>query len=313
MLKKILVTLDSDKFAEYALAHVESIALPYGSKIILLRLFDSVSGKTQNRMVDPLDWHIRKMEVKANLNKLVERLRKKGLSVSAAVMEGSDAEQLIQYAQSHEIDLMILTKQLGTLSDLAHTVIKHATMPVVILPIGGHLLEAAKAADHYQKILVPLDGSQRAEITLPIAITLAQDCNAQLLLAHVVHKPEMPRHTPPNIEEVEVVERIVEINRADATRYLENRASRLRGDVQTRLLVSGNIAAGLHHLVEQERVDLIILSAHGYSGEPQQPYGSVTSNLIVYSTKPVLVVQDLPVAATQQVEMPAVARSGKAF
>jgi nucleotide-binding universal stress UspA family protein len=220
--------------------------------------------------MDPHDWHIRKMEIEASLRKMAEGLSRKGLSVNTAVLEGSDAEQLIQYAQAHEVDLMILTKQSETVGDLVHTVMKRTATPVVILPIGGYLLKDANARDCYQKILVPLDGSQRAEITLPIAATLAQDCNAQLLLVHVVHKPDMPRHAPPNAEEIELVERIVEINRAKAARYLENFTSRLPADAQTRLLVSDNIAATLHHLVEQESVDLIILSAHGYSGEPQR-------------------------------------------
>jgi nucleotide-binding universal stress UspA family protein len=173
-------------------------------------------------------------------------------------------------------------------------------------------LKDVNAAECYEKILVPLDGSQRAEITLPIATSFAQNCGAQLVLAHVVHRPEMPRHAPPNVEEMELVERIVALNQTEAARYLENIASRLGGDVETRLLVSNNIAASLHQLVEQERIDLVVLSAHGYSGEPQWPYGSVTSHLIAYSKTPVLVVQDLPAAAPQSSEKPAVARSGKA-
>jgi len=180
------------------------------------------------------------------------------------------------------------------------------------LPVEGYVPKDTKPTECYQKFLVPLDGSQRAEISLPIATRLAQDFKAQLVLAHVVQKPAMPRHIPPNAEEVQVVEHIVDINRVDAARYLENLASRLPGDVQTRLIVSDNITAALHHLVDQESVDLIVLSAHGYSGEQQQPYGSVTNNLIAYTMKPVLVVQDLPADTTQEVKMLAIDRSAKA-
>ncbi len=311
MSKQILVILDSATFGEYVLTHAESIARASGAKIILLHLFDSSSSKSPSRIVDPLDWQMRKMEAEAKLNKMAEDLRNKGLSVNTEIFEGSDTEQFIQYVKTHAFDLMILTKQSQALSDLVHTVIKSATVPVIILPVEGHLLKDTKTTDYYQKFLVPLDGSQRAEISLPIATTLAQDCKAQLLLVHVVHKPEMPRHLPPNAEEVEVVNHIVDINRADAAQYLENLASRLSGDVQTRLLVSDNITTALHRLVEQESVDLIILSAHGYSGEQQQPYGSITGNLIAYSIKPVLVVQDLPAATLHEVEMPVIDRSGK--
>jgi nucleotide-binding universal stress UspA family protein len=123
------------------------------------------------------------------------------------------------------------------------------------------------------------------------------------------------RHAPPSTEETELVDRIVEINRTEAERYLESVAARLPGDVQTRLVVSDNTVATLHNLMDQEGVDLVLLSAHGYSGEPQWTYGSITSHLIAYSTKPMLVVQDLPSAtSTQEMEIPtAVARSGKAY
>jgi nucleotide-binding universal stress UspA family protein len=46
--------------------------------------------------------------------------------------------------------------------------------------------------------------------------------------------------------------------------------------------------------VEQEQIDLVAFSAHGYSGKHQWPYGSVVNNFILYSKVPLLIVQDLP-------------------
>ncbi|MFH1524640.1 MAG: universal stress protein, partial [Chloroflexota bacterium] len=53
-------------------------------------------------------------------------------------------------------------------------------------------------------------------------------------------------------------------------------------------------AAVLHELVEQENIDMVALSAHGYSGNKQWPYGSMVNNFILYSKVPLLIVQDLP-------------------
>jgi nucleotide-binding universal stress UspA family protein len=310
MLKHILVTLDSARYAEYSLSHAESMARTSGAKITLLWLFDTASNKSKSRIVDPLDWHIRKMETESRLRKMADGLTKKDFAVETAILEGADAEQLIQYVQANKVDLVILTKQSENVGDFVSAVMKRTATPIVILPVGNTL--PLKPADCYQKILVPMDGSQRAEITLPLASTLAQYCNSQLILAHVVRKPEMPRHAPPSAEETELVDRIVEINRAEAERYLENIAARLPGETETRLLVNDNIVASLHSLIDQENVDLVLLSAHGYSGEPQWTYGSITSHLIAYSTKPVLVVQDLPATttSTQEMQIPAIARSG---
>lgn len=307
----ILVAINSARFADYVLAHAQTIAHASNARITLLRLFEGAGGKNRNRIVDPLDWHIRKLELEASLSKMAEPLLKKGLTVDTAVLEGDDAKQLIQYVQENNVDLIVLTKQAENVDDFLHEVMKSTLTPVVILTVGDHVRKNTNFKECYEKILVPLDGSQRAEITLPIANMLAKDCNAQLLLAHVVRRPEMPRHAPPKPEETRLVDRLVEINRNEAGRYLENFASRLPGEVKTHLLVSDNIVTSLHQLVEQEDVDIIVLSAHGYSGEPNWPYGSVTNHLIAYSTKPVLVVQDLPTNISDQTEAPALARSGR--
>jgi hypothetical protein len=42
-----------------------------------------------------------------------------------------------------------------------------------------------------------------------------------------------------------------------------------------------------------EPVDRVILSAHGYAGRDYWPYGSVATNIMVYGTTPLLLIQDL--------------------
>lgn len=87
---------------------------------------------------------------------------------------------------------------------------------------------------------------------------------------------------------------VVERNRAEGTRYLEEMLVHLPPNVQTRLLISENVATTLQSFSEQEQIDLLILSAHGYSGEAKWPYGSVTNRFITDSRVPLLIIQDLP-------------------
>jgi hypothetical protein len=103
----------------------------------------------------------------------------------------------------------------------------------------------------------------------------------------------MPRRTLPSREDVEVADRLVERNRTEAIQYLNDLRSQLSGEVQARVLVSNHIAATLHELVEQEMIDLVVLSAHGHSCLTQWPYGSVVISFIAFGTTPVLIVQDL--------------------
>jgi hypothetical protein len=64
--------------------------------------------------------------------------------------------------------------------------------------------------------------------------------------------------------------------------------------VQTRVLVSDSVISTLHELVEDEGADLVLLSAHGYTGRQKHPYGSVGISFIAYGTTPLLIIQDLP-------------------
>jgi nucleotide-binding universal stress UspA family protein len=61
------------------------------------------------------------------------------------------------------------------------------------------------------------------------------------------------------------------------------------------LQVSNNVAATLQDIAEREQTDLMIMSAHGYSGEARWPHGSLTNRFIADGTTSLLIIQDLPV------------------
>jgi nucleotide-binding universal stress UspA family protein len=294
MLKHLLIVLNAKKSVEHLLAHSTRIAQAVKARVTILSYIDG-----SIKRIDPLDWHIRKIEAETQLNQLAERLRALGIETEVNVSETLEPEKLIDYAQSNEVDLILVSKQADNIDAMIHGLMKRTNIPILVVPQNGFLLNDDAATPCYRNILIPLDGSQRAENTLPVASFLAQTCNSQLILTHVVRKPEMPRHAPLTAHETELAEQIVESNRAEASRYLEQVAARLPGSVQTRLLVNDNVAMTIQQLADEASVDLILLSAHGYTGEPMWPYGSVTNSLIAYSVRPVLVVQDLPIAATQ--------------
>jgi len=63
----------------------------------------------------------------------------------------------------------------------------------------------------------------------------------------------MPRHMPLTQEESDLINRFVERNQEEGTKYLEQLESHLPTDVQTHLLVSDNVAATLQNFSEQEQ------------------------------------------------------------
>jgi nucleotide-binding universal stress UspA family protein len=166
--------------------------------------------------------------------------------------------------------------------------------PMVVV---GHLAAARPVAPdvtglHYQRILVPLDGTSRAEYVMPAAAVLARQHEAEIVLAHIVQKPAMPRRTPPSREDVELADQLVARNQAEATQYLDQLQSRITGKVEARILVSDRLTSSLHELVEREKTDLVLLSARGDASQSRGLSGDVVSSLIVQGTTPLIIMQD---------------------
>jgi nucleotide-binding universal stress UspA family protein len=303
MFDPVLVPLDGSLLAECVLPHVVAIARAFDSSVILLRVLDKNQASEKAQLFDLLNWQINKTGAKVYLEKISARLKKSGLQVETAVLEGLVAESITEYALSRGIKLIILSShghsglsQWG-ISSVTQKIIFSA--PTSMLIIRAQQPAASEAIEwQYTRIAVPLDGSRRAENVLPMVRLLARFHQSRIHIVHVVKTPEMARQMPLSREEVELSDRIVARNREEAIRYLDQVRlhSTLDGiEIQTCLLTSNNAAAALHELAEKESIDMVALNAHGYSGNNQWPYGSLVNNFILYSKVPLLIVQDLPV------------------
>ena len=297
MFDPILVPLDGSLLAECVLPHVVAVGQAFNAKIRLLHVLDRNQAGVSPQLFDILNWQINKTEAKLYLEKIGERLQKSGLQTETIVLEGPLAESITEFAQSQEMKLVILSshghnglKKWG-ISSVTHKIILSAPTSVLIV-------RAPRQKEQpYGRILVPLDGSWRAENVLPIVTSLARFHKSQIQIVHVVKTPEMARHMPPAQEDIDLSNRIVARNREEALHYLDQvkLGSPLAGvDVQAHLIVSDNATVALHEFVDREQIDMIVLSAHGYSGNSQWPYGSMVNNFILYGKVPLLIVQDLP-------------------
>jgi nucleotide-binding universal stress UspA family protein len=314
MFNQILLPLDRSALAECVLPHTIAIARAFGSQVTLLSVLDTPREARWRRALDPLNWQIRKVEAQTYLHEIALRLQETGLLTETHILEGAAAEQVIEFADTHAPQLIILSShgQSGLsewgVSSVAQKIVLRAHTSVMIVRAAQSV--APDVTDlRYQRILAPMDGAQRAEVILPAAATLARAHDAQIVLAHVVQKPVMPRRTLPSHEDVALADQLMERNQAEAAQYLEQLQSRIAGRVETRLLVSEHLTATLHELVEQEKADLVLLSAHGRSGQTRAPYGDVVSNLIAYGTTPLVIVQEC--AQAQTVPAPSVEANGK--
>jgi nucleotide-binding universal stress UspA family protein len=298
MLDHILAPLDGSRLAECVLPHAVALARAFDARVTLLRIVAQASAPDEEQSVDPLRWHMRKTEAESYLDSVGARLQEAGLQAEQVLLEGQAADGIIEFAREHDVGLILLSSHgrsglsKWNVSSVVQKVIMRAYLPAMIVR-AYQVVPDDLTSLHYKKVLVLLDGSKRAESALPPASQLACFEDALLLLAHVVSAPEIPRQIPLTGEEAELVDRITEHERLDVTRYLEGLKARIECDVQPRLIENTATAAALHDLVEQEGVDLVVLSAHGQTSSPKWPYGSMALNFIVYGTTPLLVVQDM--------------------
>lgn len=297
MFKHILVPVDGSPLAESGLPYAVNIAKAFGSRVTLLEVLEEphLAGSTQT--VDPLDWHMCRIEVESYMGRLSSRLQEAGLQVESVLLEGHPAQRIIEFARGQDVDLIVLSSHGRSglngwnAGGVVQKIIMRARISLMIVRSYQPAWEPRGSGR--LKVLVPLDGSSRAEYALSTAVSLASFHEAKLLLAHIVSKPDLPRRTPPTAEDLDLVNRLTERNRIEAEKYFEQLQSHMTIPAEVRLLIDEDVPARLHELAKEEKADIVVLSAHGYTGKAAWPYGAITTTFIDYGTTPLLILQDV--------------------
>ena len=142
----------------------------------------------------------------------------------------------------------------------------------------------------YERILIPLDGSELAEAILPFAEKVAGPLDAEVVLLRVV-EPVAPGEAmapaglmPPDT---------LSLREAEAREYLAALASRLAAKglrVQTVMRV-GFPATEIAATAAARQADLITMSTHGRTGLRRVLFGSVAESVLRTASVPVLMVR----------------------
>ncbi len=143
----------------------------------------------------------------------------------------------------------------------------------------------------YQTILVPLDGSPRAERILPHVEELAAKFASRVILLQVI-EPAVIMVSPYDIAPYNAVD---EMQRqiAEAQSYLDGIESRLRDKgVQVKHCIEqGPVTPGILAVAEREQADLIAMASHGRSGLSRVFYGSVAAGILHRADRPLLLIR----------------------
>jgi nucleotide-binding universal stress UspA family protein len=144
----------------------------------------------------------------------------------------------------------------------------------------------------YHKILVPLDGSKRAERILGHVEELARRYDATAIFLQVIRSPIVTcfDETGMLLHQQEVKE-----SKQQAKLYLKS----LQGEFREKglnaqvcvLQAQGSVAQVILDAAKMERADLVAICSHGRSGLNRLFYGSVTSGLLNRIDRPILVIR----------------------
>lgn len=118
MIKKILVPLDGSQFAECALSYAAEMAAGLGAKEVVLlsvterikgyRVIDDLSQKSEERLV-PEGAGKKTGQASRYLAGIAKGLEKKGIHTAIEVAFGKPAEEIIVFARTNGIDLIVMS------------------------------------------------------------------------------------------------------------------------------------------------------------------------------------------------------------
>lgn len=302
---RVVACLDRSRLSQSVAKYAVVMANALNAPLTLLQVIES--GPAGATLTDPLEWDLRRHEAQASIKPIAAKYCESSLSVDSAIVEGHAAEQICLWAGKHEPDLVVLGARGegrpvdGGLGQTALNVLDRCPGSVLLVPALNDFVGEGDGVS-LKRLLIPLDGSSRAESVLPLAIRIAEAAQAELVVAYVIPVPELIEYGPLESHDIELCDSIIRRNERVAGEYLTRLCGRIARSglrIRTIVLRDGDVRSRLPQLSADEKVDLIILSAHGHSGRTDAPYGSVTAHLITHTKVPLLIVRNHFSAAAQ--------------
>lgn len=144
----------------------------------------------------------------------------------------------------------------------------------------------------FKRILVPLDGSARAEQAIPVAGRIAQASGGTVLLLRVVSTSVefWPYMSPQSM----MAQTVIDADLDEASKYLATASSleELRGVIVETMALYGPTASTILAVAHSSDADLIVICSHGYAGVTRWIMGSVAEKIARHAAVPVFILRE---------------------
>jgi len=306
IIQHILVPMDFSGFARQALTCAVPLARKLRAKISLVHVAQSpVAMRTMpdGGLVMPVNTDKLISVAKTHLDELATQLLPATLRGRTVVREGNPANEVVAAAKSLKADLIVLsnTGRSGLkrvlLGSTAERIVRHAPCPVLTMrrqQSGAAMRLLSQEQPLYlerlpwRKILVPLDFSLTSLRALGVAVPLAKQSGARLLLLNVVE----PNPYATGMEGAVLVMPDATVAR-NAKQQLPEVARRFvpKSVRVTSVVARGRAADVIVETAKAKGVDLIVLSTHGHTGLDRLLMGSTAEQVVRQAKCPVFIVR----------------------
>jgi nucleotide-binding universal stress UspA family protein len=294
MYEKIVVPLDGSELAERALDYVTGLAVASRTQVTLLNVCAPGQPEVE-RMHSVYLQHTKQ----ALLSRL-EDAGSEGSTAHSAVLFGRPADEILTYAEENKISLVAMTThgrsgvRRWAMGSVAARVARHSPVPVW-LARSDVPQETISRQWPERRILVLLDGSERAEQVLPYVADHAKISGAEVVLLRVMEPLSSLAVYAPSLftNWEELAQQMMADQQEECNRYFAGPESRLRdAGIQVRSeTLEGNIWDEILSYTERADIDLVALTSHGRSGIARWAVGSVAETLLRKCPVPLLLVR----------------------
>lgn len=295
MIKRIVVPLDGSELSELALPYVEELAGALNSEVELVYVCEP--AENQYRHMHQL--YIEKIaeQVRNHIKAYHAGEVSPAAPVKTVILDGEPAAEIIGYTEKNDISLVVMASHgrsgimPWSMGSIAVKVIQRINKPVLFIRAGTPGFKVNRGG-MFNKILIPLDGSENGEAALPYIKELTKKLESEVTLLQVTALGQHV-HTIGGLDYVLFSEQQVETMKAEAKQYLEKVDRKL---TETRATIrfevkTGHAAQEIIKLADETNTRLIAISTHGHSGVRQWISGSVAYKVLHAGNTPILLVR----------------------
>ncbi len=308
MYSKVMVPLDGSELSELALPYAQMVASSMSAPIELVEACHILAPAvldTHTRHVVELMLAGRERISEEYLAGVRDRLQAADVAVSVSTVRGAPADAIVTHAGTDPRALVVMTTHgrggmaPWTLGSVTDKVLRSISNPLFIVraAAGGPAMREVQE----KTVLAPLDGSARAELSLPHVNAMANALGAGISLLRITPTTDYYREHLGGVElqgngggQGISAEAQADADAKAVKAYLLDVKARLSGGPSHEIVIdhvqSLNIAQAVIDRASQQS-SLVVMASHGLGGVGRAVVGSITGRVVRHIAAPVLVIR----------------------